>query len=223
MIKKIAIVAATNQEILPLKALVKKNKNLLKIVDVQFHVTGVGSMVTCFFLTNLLLTNKYDFVFQVGIAGSYSKTFTLGTAVVVSKDYLADVGVLENNIWKDVFDMGFSKPTIRPFTNKALVNKYQKAKNISNHTSAIGITVNTITTSSTIKNIFIQKYDAQIESMEGAALHYVCNKFKIPYLQIRGLSNKVGERNKQKWQIQNAIESSNVLAYNLLCGITNFQ
>ena len=45
--------------------------------------------------------------------------------------------------------------------------------------------------------------------MEGAALHYVCNSFNIPYLQIRSISNYIGERDKSKWEIKKAIENLN--------------
>jgi futalosine hydrolase len=55
------------------------------------------------------------------------------------------------------------------------------------------------------------KYNADVESMEGAALHYVCIQKNIPFLQIRGISNQVGERDKSKWQFKEAIQSSNQL------------
>ena len=130
---------------------------------------------------------------------------------------MADLGVKENNLWTDVFDLGFAKANAKPFSNKALINKYCKKINQTKTLTAVGITVNTITTNSSIKDLYIKKYNAQVESMEGAALHYVCNNLNIPYIQIRGISNMVGERNKQKWQIKKAIENSNQLAYELLC------
>ena len=51
--------------------------------------------------------------------------------------------------------------------------------------------------------------------MEGAALHYACKKFQIPFIQIRSVSNYVGERDKSKWKLKEAIEAINktVIAY----------
>jgi futalosine hydrolase len=43
--------------------------------------------------------------------------------------------------------------------------------------------------------------------MEGAALHLVCLENKIPFLQIRGISNWVGERDKSQWKIPEAAEA----------------
>ena len=54
------------------------------------------------------------------------------------------------------------------------------------------------------------KWNADIESMEGAALHYVCGQLNIPYLQIRSISNVVGERDKTKWQFKKAIDHLNL-------------
>ena len=50
-------------------------------------------------------------------------------------------------------------------------------------------------------------FAADIESMEGAALHYVCLLQKVPFLQLRSISNKVGVRDKTKWKIKTAIDN----------------
>ena len=46
--------------------------------------------------------------------------------------------------------------------------------------------------------------------MEGAALHYVCLCEKIPFLQLRCVSNYVGERDKSKWEMTEAISNLNI-------------
>jgi futalosine hydrolase len=45
--------------------------------------------------------------------------------------------------------------------------------------------------------------------MEGAALHYIAILEKIPFLQIRSLSNFIGERDKQQWKLKESITSLN--------------
>ncbi len=45
--------------------------------------------------------------------------------------------------------------------------------------------------------------------MEGAALHFVCLRERIPFLQLRTISNKIGERDKTKWNIGLAILNLN--------------
>jgi futalosine hydrolase len=58
-------------------------------------------------------------------------------------------------------------------------------------------------------NALQQKWKADIESMEGAALHFVCAKKNVPYLQLRAISNFVGERDKNKWLLATAIGNLN--------------
>jgi futalosine hydrolase len=45
--------------------------------------------------------------------------------------------------------------------------------------------------------------------MEGAAFHYTCLQANIPFLQLRAVSNEIGERNKRNWSMQEAIENLN--------------
>ena len=71
------------------------------------------------------------------------------------------------------------------------------------------LTVNEITTRQERIAQLKALYNPTIESMEGAALHYVGNDLNIPYLQIRGLSNYIGERDKSKWRIKEAVENAN--------------
>ena len=46
-----------------------------------------------------------------------------------------------------------------------------------------------------------------IESMEGAAFFFVCRQFNLPCLQLRSVSNNVGERDKSKWKMQDALQN----------------
>ena len=73
----------------------------------------------------------------------------------------------------------------------------------------IGISVNEITTSPEKVKFYRKKFNPVIESMEGAALYYVCLKEKIPFIQIRAVSNYIAERNKKNWNMKESIENLN--------------
>ena len=72
-----------------------------------------------------------------------------------------------------------------------------------------GITVNEITTRKERIKQLKKKYEPLTESMEGAALHYVCRSMGTSFLQMRTISNYVGERDKSKWMIKEAIHNLN--------------
>jgi futalosine hydrolase len=51
-----------------------------------------------------------------------------------------------------------------------------------------------------------QRFDALAESMEGAAAAQICALHQVPFLEIRGISNLVVDRDRGSWQIGRAAE-----------------
>ncbi|MFY7899756.1 MAG: futalosine hydrolase [Chitinophagaceae bacterium] len=202
--KKILITAATDFELSGLQSV----SNKFKQYEIELLATGVGMLSTAFHLTKHILANKPDVVFQMGIAGCFNKEMPLTSVVIIEKEFIADLGVEENNEWKDIFDLGLAEKDLNPFTSKGLENKNINLFTSSNFSKAIGITVNEITTNSNRIALLANKYKPVSESMEGGALHFVCNSLQVPYLQIRGMSNYVGERDKSKWEINKAITNT---------------
>ena len=52
-----------------------------------------------------------------------------------------------------------------------------------------------------------KRFNAICENMEGAAIAQVCAIYKIPMLEIRGISNIAGIRDKRKWDLTLASEN----------------
>jgi len=61
-----------------------------------------------------------------------------------------------------------------------------------------------------------ENFSPDVESMEGAAFHYVCLLEKINFLQLRAISNRVGERDKSKWKLKESIENLNKELLNII-------
>lgn len=49
------------------------------------------------------------------------------------------------------------------------------------------------------------QYGALAENMEGSAIAQTCLRFEKPFVECRGMSNIVGERNRRYWQMEKAI------------------
>jgi futalosine hydrolase len=194
----ILIIAATEMEIKPLMS---------AYFEADYLITGVGSPATVYHLLKKVTAKKYDVVFQVGVAGSFDESLQLGEVVLVNADCFADLGAIENKKFHSLFDLNLNKE------NGWLINHHQFNTALK---FVKGISVNCLTDEAEKINLFREKYQAEIESMEGAALHFVCLQENIPFLQIRGISNFVGERDKSKWQLKSAIENSNNAALQIL-------
>ena len=203
---KMLITAATKLEIQPLtdaKETIKTN------AEIVFHTSGIGMMATAFSVARAIEQHKPTLVVQAGIAGCFDALFPLSSIVVVGKEYIADLGVTENNSWIDIFDMNLADPNEFPYSHKQLINPNIPEFNVLKSPVVTGVSVNTISTDIHIIQQIQQHYHPFVESMEGAALHYVCLKSCIPFIQIRSISNIVGERNKYAWKLKESIGSLN--------------
>ena len=194
---KLLVVAATEFEIAPY---------ILKNTAADILITGVGSPACIYALTKRLQQFKYDFVIQAGIAGTFKNSFPLGETFFIKSDVFADLGIYENESFFTLFEKSFADPNNVPYKNGWLENSIKNTFNVS---IAKSITVNTVTDNFLQTNMFTQKYDPDLESMEGAAFHYVCIQENVPFLQLRSVSNFVGERIKTNWKIKESVENLN--------------
>ena len=178
-------------------------------MKLHFHQSGIGMLAATFSLTKLILEEKPDLVLQVGIAGCFQPQLDLGMVVVVKEEIIGDLGVEEAGKWKDLFDLKLEKSNYPPFEKRRLPNQWLEKYNLLNLQTVSGLTVNEISTNPLRIQELNKKYQAGIESMEGAALHYVARETNTAFLQIRAISNLVGERNKAKWKMGEAIGNLN--------------
>jgi futalosine hydrolase len=207
---RIIITAATIGEWMP----VFVNMNTLytgesQRLKVRFHQSGVGMLASAVSLTRLVSEEKPDLIIQAGIAGCFDPNMPLGKVVVIKEEILGDLGVEEEGKWKDIFDMKLEKSNYHPFEKRKLPNPWLSTYNLLKLPELTGITVNQISTQPTRIEQLKKKYGAVVESMEGAALHFICREANIPFIQIRAISNYVGERNKAHWKMKEAIEALN--------------
>ena len=175
----------------------------------RFRTVGVGAIAAAFHTYQYILECRPDIVLLVGIAGSFDKKITLGTTFLVRAEIQATTGVEENGAWKDVFDMGLVQKDQPPYQDGWLVNPFLENYMGSGLPVANSISVDEITTSMERRQAYADKYQPVLESMEGAAFHFVCLQIGIPFLQIRSVSNYVGDRDKAKWDFSKALANLN--------------
>ena len=183
--------------------------------NVDILITGVGAHAALYHLQKRLYKQDYDFVIQAGIAGSFSPEIPLGETVLIKQDTFADLGAEEKRVYTTFFSSGLINGHEFPYANGWLINATSLPKNTTLR-SVKGVTVNKVSDSFLQKLQLIDAFDPQIETMEGAALHYVCLMERIPFIQIRSVSNYVGERDKSKWKIKLAFENLNTELTNLI-------
>lgn len=204
--KNILIVAATAKEISPFIQLVRQgqfNNN----IDVL--ISGIGLTASTYHLAKQLSLKKYACVIQAGVAGCFDLSVDLGSVVAVKADTIADQSVVEMKKLKPLFDLKLVPHSQHPYKKDWLVNPHNEILKKSGLKTVKGISVNQITTSKQMIKFYRETFNPVTESMEGAALHYVCLMENIPFLQVRSISNYIGERNKKKWNMMDSIYNLN--------------
>ena len=224
---KLLIIAATATEIMPfLKVMEQRavngiwtsahndNRNGDELVkssslSVSTLITGIGICATTYQLTKHLQSNRYDFMLQVGIAGSYNLQTPLGTLVFVKSEQFGDLGAEDDTRFLNVFDMGIAGIDELPYEAGKIVNQLNTQQYKLNLPQVKGLTVNTCSGNETTILMRNTKFGCDVESMEGAACHYISTMEGISFAQVRAISNYVTKRDKGSWKMKEAITMLN--------------
>jgi futalosine hydrolase len=211
---QILVVSATEPEIKPAIPFLTKNK-----IDVL--IAGIGGVATTYSLNNYCNKNKPAVIIQAGIGGCFIENKP-GEVFVIKEEIFADLGVWENKQFKTIFDLQLENKNKFPFKNGILINSNKKLLGLAPSKKVRGVSVNEITTDKKRISWYKQNFSPVVESMEGAAFHYVCWQQQIPFIQLRAISNYVGERNKSKWKMKEAINNLNEELTFLLTALSNY-
>lgn len=200
---KVLVVAATSAEISGLyEHFGLAVDSWVQTPEFDILITGVGMTATAFALGKYLSSN-YSLVLNVGIAGGFDPNIALGSLVNVCNDTFAELGAEDHDQFLSIDELGFGTNT---YTN----NYTMALPQIDRLPQVNGITVNKVHGNAQSIATIKDRFNSQVESMEGAAFFYACHELQLPCLQIRSISNYVEPRAKENWQIGLAIKNLNI-------------
>lgn len=174
-------------------------------------ITGISIVNSVFFLTKALAQRRYELVLNIGIAGSFFRDkFKLGDVVICKREVWAELGVekegiVERSLLK--FPLYENKVNIQNSLDLAVEENLNLLTKKISYPRVNSLTVSTVTGSESRAKLLREKYGVDIENMEGFGLAYTCFLFKIPFLEIRSISNVVGSRNKEDWDLGKAFKA----------------
>jgi futalosine hydrolase len=207
---KILLVSATEAEIRDVLNFNPSKKDQAAFNLPECLVTGPGMVATTYHLTRKLAKKKFDLVLNAGIAGSFKRDIPIGRVVHVVSDCFSDFGAEEGEGFLSAVDIGLVDPNQFPFENNRIKPTDVVEKYMLPHLKKVNaVTVNIAHgKKKSILNI-IESLNPDTESMEGAAVFYVCAHEKVPCLQVRAISNYVERRNREAWNIPLAVKNLN--------------
>ena len=212
----LTIIAATPFEISPIHEFLKthfedKKANIFEKngLTVQILITGVGIPLMAYSLGQYFSFAKPDLAINAGIAGAFPNgNLDIGDVVNVVTERFADLGIEKaDGTFEDVHEAGLIDPNEFPFENGILFNPTAKSHHFLPQVN--GLTINKVHGTKSSIAAIRSKYDADIESMEGAAFFLAALNTKVEFLEIRAISNYVEPRNKNNWNIPLAIDNLN--------------
>lgn len=205
--KKIAIIAAMDQELAAIKDKFNKiEENSLK--DLTYYTgelngkeyllikSGIGK-VNAARVTQMLI-DKFDieYIINVGTAGSLNDSLEIGDIVIGEKLVQHD---FDTTAFGD--EKGYITGTGKIFeSDKNLIEKY--IKHISEDKQEYNIIIGTIAsgdifcTEKWMKEKIHTKFNADCVEMEGAAIAQICTLNKVPFIVIRSISDKPNGENQ---------------------------
>lgn len=205
-----------------------------KNIRIDLLITGVGITAAAFQTGRQFALKKYDLAINAGIAGTFSQEPEPGAVVRVIEDCFADFGVDDGIRFVSPFTAGLADPDLPPFSGGRLIPPGLLLSGQEIHTigpvggiappeaggrpstgsptldrlpGVKGTTTSTIRTRPSAISQVMAYTGAAIETMEGAAFFYAVISSCVPGIQIRAISNMVGERDHSKWKMEPAIQN----------------
>ena len=180
---------------------------------------GVGPLNAALGLQSFLAAHpQTDMVINTGIAGSYDlDLLPIGSVCVASAEIWPEYGIRTGSGPADPELLGFplSGQDTSPVWNRIELDPRQMSNygDVFNETlpagwtAAASLTVAGVSGTLEVARELAGTFNAGMENMEGFALAYVCRNKKIPFSEVRTISNLAGSRNSRDWNFRDAFSS----------------
>ncbi len=152
------------------------------------------------------LTSAYTLVVSAGIGGGFPGVADVGSLVVADAMVAADLGSQAPDGFLSVDELGFGSSRVA--ADAAFAVRLRDALKRAGHAVSGGtaVTVSTATgTAETAAELLRRVPDAAAEGMEGFGVATAAQQFGVPALELRGISNAVGPRDRDAWRIKDAL------------------
>jgi futalosine hydrolase len=198
----------TSPRILVVVATALEAARLPELPHAEVVVSGIGAVNAALATQLTLIQQDIDLVISVGIGGAYPGSgLGTGDVALASECVFAQLGAMDDSEFLGLEQLGF--PLVAP----AIYNRLPVAPWASalarEHSLAFGpfLTVETVTGRMDVAQSLRQRYvGALVEGMEGAGVALAALRGGRPMLELRGISNPVGPRDRRAWDIPVALE-----------------
>jgi futalosine hydrolase len=167
---------------------------------VAVRTVGVGPAAAAAGTAAALAAAPYDLVLSAGIGGGFAP-LAPGAVAVAADIVFADLGAETADGFAPASALGFGVERY-PVDPQLAV---ELADRTGGHLGSV-LTVATVTgTAATADALVARHPDAVAEAMEGAGVAAAATAAGVPFAELRAISNLVGPRDRDAWQIPAAL------------------
>jgi futalosine hydrolase len=165
--------------------------------QVDVVAVGVGPVEAALGTARALAARPYRAVINAGIAGGFRARTAVGDSVVVASEHYVELGLEDGT----AFPLPGGISLIgRAESDPALLAACASARIPAPIGS--GITSAIVTTTDARAAMLEERFGAHVESMEGFAVLRAAHAAGVPALEVRGVSNLVGDRLRSGWDFR---------------------
>ncbi len=158
----------------------------------------------------------YRLVVSAGIGGGFAGRAEIGSLVVASEIVAADLGAETPDGFASVDELGFGSAAVR--TDAELVRQWTETLAAAGWPAVAGpiLTLSTVTgTAESAARLARRVPGASAEGMEGYGVAVAAERFGVPAMELRAVSNPVGPRDRSAWKIPEALRALEAAFSNL--------
>ena len=176
--------------------------------------SGIGQVAMAMQLTRLLGQFDIAAVFLCGCGGSYPGSgLQIGDLALAKTEIFGDLGVFSGGGFIPLQQLNIpEQEELAPICrqeiplSEGLLNWAKQS--LPGTLCGTFVTVNCCSGTSLLSEQLAERTGGICENMEGAAAAQVCAEFKVPLLEIRGISNPTGTQDPGKWDLRRGAETA---------------
>lgn len=200
--------------------------------QVLLCVGGMGKVNAAHAAALIIAAFSPEALIIFGVGGAYpSSGAVVGDLALAQVEIAGDEGVLTHDGFKDMEYIGIpllktatsvifttypaSEPLLKKVLHRLLASSEPRRTDV--HFGPF-VTLSTCTGTTARARQLEERYHGLCENMEGAAAAQVAGLHDIPWIEVRGISNIVEDRDLQKWDIPKAAEAGQTAVLQILEG-----
>jgi len=161
---------------------------------------GYGGFQVGFHIANHLAHGQYHLALKVSFSNAFKDGIVVGEVLNVINDKPADTGILEEDGFKDLYDLKLLSTDDEPHQMGGFVNKTNAYLNVFlPYRKVLSLTTNTASNDAALRTSRVAKYNPHIETNDGINFAYTCLYKRQSFYHLSAVEQSFvsGEKNKE--------------------------